>query len=76
MEPGAHFDVSVHRDSLERPMVAKMQRLENAARIAMGDMQSPDQTTLEPHPLSQASTSLIVAILAVIAVGFFAFALI
>jgi len=75
MEPGTHFDVSVHRDSLERPMVAEMQRLENAARIAMGDVQGPDQTP-EPHPLAHASASLIVAILAAIGVGLFAFALI
>jgi hypothetical protein len=27
-------------------MVAEIQRLENAARIAMGDIQDPDQTTL------------------------------
>jgi hypothetical protein len=74
--PSGHFDVTVHRDLLERPMVAEMQRLENAARMAMGDMQGPDQTTPQPSPLSQASISLIVAVLAVIGAGVFAFALI
>ncbi|WP_353644447.1 hypothetical protein [Mesorhizobium sp. WSM2239] len=57
-------------------MVAEIHRLENAARIAMGDIQDPDQTTPETHPLSPTSTSVIVAVLAVIGVGFFAFALI
>jgi hypothetical protein len=75
MEPGAHFAVSVHRDSRERRMVAEIQRLENAARIAMGDIQEPDQTTPQPHPLPHASTSLIIAVLAVIGVGLVAVAL-
>jgi hypothetical protein len=57
-------------------MVAEIQRLENAARIAMGDIQGPDQTTPQPQPLPHASAPLIVAILALIAVAFFAFTLI
>jgi hypothetical protein len=57
-------------------MVAEIQRLENAARIAMGDIQGPDQTTPQPQPLPHASASLIVAILALIAVALFAFTLI
>ncbi|NGO51875.1 hypothetical protein [Allomesorhizobium camelthorni] len=57
-------------------MVAEIQRLENAARIAMGDIQGPDRTTPQPQPLPHASTSLIIAVLAVIGVSFVAFALI
>ena len=57
-------------------MVAEIQRLENAARIAMGDIQGPDQTTPQPQSLPHASASLIVAILALIAVAFLAFTLI
>ncbi|EHK58140.1 hypothetical protein [Allomesorhizobium alhagi] len=56
-------------------MVAEIQRLENAARIAMGDIQEPDQTTPQPQPLPHASTSLIIALLAVIGVGLVAVAL-
>jgi signal recognition particle GTPase len=76
MEPGAHFAVSVHRDSRERRVVAEIQRLENAARIAMGDIQDPDQTTPQPQPLPNASTSLVIAVLGVIGVGLLAVALI
>lgn len=57
-------------------MVAEVQRLENAARIAMGDVQGPDQTIPQPQPHPHASTSLVIAVLAVIGVGFVAFALI
>jgi hypothetical protein len=57
-------------------MVAEIQRLENAARIAMGDMQAPDQTTPQPHPMSHASASLVAAAFAVIGVVLLAFALI
>ncbi len=57
-------------------MVAEIQRLENAARTAMGDIQGPDQTIPQPNPLRHASASLIVAIPALIAVAFFAFTLI
>ena len=56
-------------------MVAEIQRLENAARIAMGDIQPPDQTP-QPPPISQASASLVAAALAVIGVALVAFALI
>jgi hypothetical protein len=57
-------------------MVAEIQRLENAARVAMGDMQEPDRTTPQPHPISDASASLAVAAFAVIGVALLAFALI
>lgn len=57
-------------------MVAEIQRLENAARIAMGDMQAPDHTTPRPDPISDASPSLVVAAFAVIGVALLAFALI
>lgn len=57
-------------------MVADMQRLENAARIAMGDVQEPAQTTRQTRPLSPASISLVIAVLAAIGVGFVVFGLI
>lgn len=57
-------------------MVAEIQRLENAARIAMGDIQEPDQTTPQPQPLPHASTSLVIAILGAIGIGLLAVALI
>ena len=57
-------------------MVAEIQRLENAARIAMGDIQDPDQTTPRQQPLPHASTSLVIAVLAAIGVGLLAVALI
>lgn len=57
-------------------MVAEIQRLENAARIAMGDIQRLDQTTPQPQPLPHASTSLVIAVMAVIGIGLVAVALI
>jgi hypothetical protein len=59
-------------------MVAEIQRLENAARIAMGDIQAPDQASPrpQPHTLPHASTPLIIAVLAAICVGVVVFALI
>jgi hypothetical protein len=58
-------------------MVAEIQRLENAARIAMGDIQAPDQASPQPQPHTlHASTPLVVAVLTAICVGVVAFALI
>lgn len=57
-------------------MVAEIQRLENAARIAMGDIQAPDLNTQEPHLLPQASASLVAAALAAIGFGLVAIAMI
>jgi hypothetical protein len=57
-------------------MVAEMQRLENAARIAMGDVQAQDQNKPQPHLLPHASASLVAAVLAVVGIGLIAIALI
>jgi hypothetical protein len=57
-------------------MVAEIQRLENAARVAMGDIQAPDQTIQQPHPASDVSVSLVAAALAMVGVVLVVFALI
>ena len=57
-------------------MVAEIQRLENAARIAMGDLHGPDRNTPQPHLLPHASASLVAAVLAAIGFGLVAIAMI
>jgi hypothetical protein len=57
-------------------MVAEIQRLENAARIAMGDIQVPDRNTPQPHLLRHASVSVVAAVLAAIGFGLVAIAMI
>ncbi|HEV2896682.1 MAG TPA: hypothetical protein VGX71_02365 [Pseudaminobacter sp.] len=57
-------------------MVAEMQRLENAARIAMGDVQAPAQNKPQPRLLPHASAPLVAAVLAMVGFGLIAIALI
>jgi hypothetical protein len=55
-------------------MVAEMQRLENAARMAMGDIHAPEQTAQAPQKLGHAANLWIIAALAMVGIGVFAFA--
>jgi hypothetical protein len=57
-------------------MVAEMQRLENAARMAMGDIHAPEQTAQAPQKLGHAANLWIIAALAMVGIGVFAFAVI